>query len=196
MASWLWPKTMSFYREWLQFPLGATLKGVRVATSAWLGRWRDRICAGFLSAGAVSCFQIQALSFLTMGPSSTRFSFTPQLSTFPLSATELFQTLLIHPAAAAAFLFLFFLSHPSSDLPFWHGCPFWSLPTHISLFPVLLPEMLVPLCCFPVLPWLVEEACLGTCQEHSSHEHHKSITQATACGKGQARSKHWPKNEV
>ena len=61
-------------------------------------------------------------------------------------------------------------SHPFSNLGFWNWFPFGSLPTHISLFPVLIPEMLVPPCCFPVLAWLVKGACPGMCQELRSYE--------------------------
>lgn len=57
-----------------------------------------------------------------------------------------------------------FPSHPSSNHEFWHPFPFWPFPTSISLFPVLIPGMLVPPCSFPVLACLVQ----GACQEHRS----------------------------
>lgn len=82
----------------------------------------------------------------------------------------------------------YFLSHPSSNLGLWPRFPLWSLPTHISLFP----EVLVPLCWFPALVWLVKGACPGMSQELRSY---RRCDKMTAGERGQMRPKHQLKDE-
>jgi len=85
--------------------------------SAWLRRWWDQIFASFLLAKIFMLFPLSSPRPcpFNSAPSFTLISFTNQHSTFPLSTTKLFHTLLLHSLAAAAFLFL--SSHPPTSCP-------------------------------------------------------------------------------
>lgn len=107
MAIWLWSE---LYCERLQLASGVRRKGVGMAV--WLGCWWDRIFAVFLSSAA-SCYFLFPVPGLVLSTHGSLLH--PLLVTLHLSTAGVFHVLLLHSAAAAAFLFL--SSHPVTSHP-------------------------------------------------------------------------------